>query len=834
MRRAALLGVALVLGGPAAAGQDGGPPGPRIVEWLVCDPPPPQRGRVFYADPVEQRLIDGRFEPPTRGQAEPLGNGAVAHWTPASPDGDGWLSGRALVGGYVLLVVDAPAAGTWVCRALGHTWLWHAGAFRVGDPYANGSVSLPLPLAAGRNHLLFRTGRGRLHVTFEPVERPLAIAPHDRTLPTLDVAAPFDVEAALLCINAAATPVTAGALVLRATAGAAPMVETPVPDLPAHGLRKAGVRMRGTAPSAPGSLYAWVSLHRAGAPAEAPPLHRVRLRLPVVEGTDVRRVTFRSAIDGSVQYYAVRPSATAGADQALVLSLHGAGVEADGQAAAYGPRGWGDVVAATNRRPFGFDWEDWGRLDALEVLAHATAVRRPDPRRIYLTGHSMGGHGTWHVGVLHPDRFAALGPSAGWIAFSTYGGGRGVDASADPVVELLARAATASHTLDFKTNYAALGLYVLHGVDDDNVPADQARRMLAELAPFHQDVRSHFEPGVRHWWDRDAAAPGADCVDWAPLFEFFARRARPNAAEVHHVHFRTPSPGISDACHWARIEQQERCQRPSDVDLRCDPGAARIRGTTGNVARCSFDVTHLAAGAPLAVELDGQDLGAVTRPGPGDGGRVAFARIEGRWAQVAAVLDPAQKHPGRCGPFKAAFMHRFCLVYGTGGTDAERTWARNRARHDAEVFWYRGNGSVDVCADDAFDPAAHLDRSVVCYGNADTNRALAPLLGTAPLALSAGTLRVGDRVLAGDDLALLACVPRAGSATALVAIVGGTGVRAMRATDQCPIFVSGVAYPDVLVFTADLRTRSLGALRGAGYFGNDWSVARGEFAWRER
>ena len=31
-------------------------------------------------------------------------------------------------------------------------------------------------------------------------------------------------------------------------------------------------------------------------------------------------------------------------------------------------------------------------------------------------GHSMGGHGTWNIGVTFPDRFAAIGPSAGWIS----------------------------------------------------------------------------------------------------------------------------------------------------------------------------------------------------------------------------------------------------------------------------------------------------------------------------------------------------------------------------------------------------------------------------------
>jgi S-formylglutathione hydrolase FrmB len=30
-----------------------------------------------------------------------------------------------------------------------------------------------------------------------------------------------------------------------------------------------------------------------------------------------------------------------------------------------------------------------------------------------LTGHSMGGHGTWHLGVHDAGRFAVIGPSAG-------------------------------------------------------------------------------------------------------------------------------------------------------------------------------------------------------------------------------------------------------------------------------------------------------------------------------------------------------------------------------------------------------------------------------------
>jgi predicted peptidase len=37
-----------------------------------------------------------------------------------------------------------------------------------------------------------------------------------------------------------------------------------------------------------------------------------------------------------------------------------------------------------------------------------------DTNRIYLTGLSMGGNGTWSLAVAYPDRFAAIAPVCGW------------------------------------------------------------------------------------------------------------------------------------------------------------------------------------------------------------------------------------------------------------------------------------------------------------------------------------------------------------------------------------------------------------------------------------
>ncbi len=40
-----------------------------------------------------------------------------------------------------------------------------------------------------------------------------------------------------------------------------------------------------------------------------------------------------------------------------------------------------------------------------------------DPKRIYLTGLSMGGFGTWHLAIEYPERFAAIAPICGGSMF---------------------------------------------------------------------------------------------------------------------------------------------------------------------------------------------------------------------------------------------------------------------------------------------------------------------------------------------------------------------------------------------------------------------------------
>ncbi|MBD3219822.1 prolyl oligopeptidase family serine peptidase [bacterium] len=780
--------------------------------------------RARAIDPIERAICAGRWTPPRAG--EPDRDGVV--WQPASADPPGWIRDDRLRRAYAHATVTVDEPGVWLLEAMGYRGVYVDGELRTGNVYgytddwqpwqpAFDWARIPVRLAAGENELLFFGSRyGLMRARLVPVSAPLLLNADDVTRPDLVVGETVDTQAAIAVINATDRVITTATLV-AALDGEEP-VRVDVPVLPPYGVRKVGFAIAGTARDTVGTCEVALDLRLDGQAVD-----HAAVTLDVKQPHENRRVTFRSRIDGSVQYYGYLPPLAGPRPHAyehgLVLSLHGAAVEAINQSGSHAPLTWAHVVAPTNRRPFGFNWEDWGRLDALEVLGLAWSEYDTDPDRTYLTGHSMGGHGSWHLATLYPDRFAAVGPSAGWVSFWSYRPDREpVDPS--PLATMLERATLPSRTREFAPNLASMGVYVLHGLDDEVVSVEEARLMRRTLAPFHRDVDWHEQPGAGHWWDL-SDAPGADCVAWAPMFDFFARHRRPWGHERRHAAFRTPNPAISAGTGGVFIAQQRRPFVTSSLDVAEDPARHRLDVTTGNVSVFHLDRPHVDL-----VVVDGDTL----RTGEHAGGTIYFHRDDGwKIGRPAGLAD--QRHGARGGGFREAFGRHVQLVYGTRGTPAETAWALARARHDAEHLWYQGNASLDVIPDTAFEPGAEPDRNVILYGNADTHEDWPDLWTGDDLRVGSDALVIGDRELRGEGLGLLAVRPRPGSQLASVGIVAGTGLPGLLLTDRRPFLAPGVAYPDVTVFE-DLGDGTV--VRAAGFFSNAWTVAGGEFVWVDR
>jgi predicted peptidase len=59
--------------------------------------------------------------------------------------------------------------------------------------------------------------------------------------------------------------------------------------------------------------------------------------------------------------------------------------------------------------------EFWPFMEIRLLLNQIIKHYRIDTRRIYLTGISWGGAGTWELGIQTPNTFAAIAPVAGWV-----------------------------------------------------------------------------------------------------------------------------------------------------------------------------------------------------------------------------------------------------------------------------------------------------------------------------------------------------------------------------------------------------------------------------------
>jgi predicted peptidase len=121
----------------------------------------------------------------------------------------------------------------------------------------------------------------------------------------------------------------------------------------------------------------------------------------------------------------------------------------------------------------------WSNDTLLALLDHVTEKLKVDPKRVYLTGLSLGGFGTWNLGLSHPGRFAAIAPICG--------GG-------DPLGVLLAQIDKSPSLNNLKT----LPIWAFHGAKDDAVKLSESERMIASMKRIGNEAKLTVYPNAGH------------------------------------------------------------------------------------------------------------------------------------------------------------------------------------------------------------------------------------------------------------------------------------------------------------------------------------------------
>ncbi len=161
----------------------------------------------------------------------------------------------------------------------------------------------------------------------------------------------------------------------------------------------------------------------------------------------------------------------------LLLFLHGAGergYDLD-KVKAHGPP---KIVETRNDFPFvvlspqccpGGEWQrGWDAEILIQLVDHALQEHRVDPERVYLTGLSMGGYGTWRLAARYPDRFAAIVPICG--------GGDPRDAE----------------------RLLHVPVWAFHGEQDDVVPLIESERMVRAVQQAGGDAKLTIYHDLAH------------------------------------------------------------------------------------------------------------------------------------------------------------------------------------------------------------------------------------------------------------------------------------------------------------------------------------------------
>jgi predicted peptidase len=134
-------------------------------------------------------------------------------------------------------------------------------------------------------------------------------------------------------------------------------------------------------------------------------------------------MAFETAELGTIEYLLYLPANYEEQDKLpLMLFLHGRG-ESNGPLSLVAKWGPPRIVARGDKLPYIIvspqcpRTDNWGsttqRSRLIELLDSVVGDLKVDQERIYLTGLSMGGFGSWRLAAEHPERFAAVAPICG-------------------------------------------------------------------------------------------------------------------------------------------------------------------------------------------------------------------------------------------------------------------------------------------------------------------------------------------------------------------------------------------------------------------------------------
>jgi len=447
---------------------------------------------------------------------------------------------------------------------------------------------------------------------------------------------------------------------------------------------------------------------------------------------------YRSRVDGSTQPYAViYPKNYLQADKPFRLDIVLHGRDASLTEAKFLNTHNGSKNAPEHdfvqidiygRGNNAYRWA--GETDVFEAIDHFLAVERSlgranriDLKRIVLRGFSMGGAGSWHIGLHHPDRWCVIGPGAGFT--TTRGYIANLPEKLPPDQEACLHIYDA---VDYAENAFDVPVVAYGGDKDPQLQA--AVNIQDALKPLGIPMKLLIAEGLAHSFPPEQQKRAE--IEYA-MFAGPGKGRTPFAERVRFVTYTLKYP----SCDWVEVLGLDQHYVRSHVDATRSEEGVTVKTTNIRAMRLTLPTSYP---FPRKVTIDGQEVSTefFARRFATNG---YFEKSNGKWTAVLAQRLLAdrqrmiQKVPRLQGPIDDAFTDGFICVTG-GGTAwneaIQQSTDAQLARFEKEWDkWLRGKVVVKTEGDIADEDISA--RNLILFGDPGSNSLIAQVVARLPI-----------------------------------------------------------------------------------------------------
>ena len=552
--------------------------------------------------------------------------------------------------------------------------------------------------------------------------------------------------------------------------------------------------------------------------------------------------TYRSRVDGSIQPYGLLVPTSYDPERKypLIVILHG--YKAGWAIGAYALKEWCIMVGVYGRGEV--PYREIGEIDVFEVIEDVKKRYNIDEDRIYLTGHSMGGGGTWYIGLHRPDYWAGIAPlSAG----SDYRLRMNRLAGAEErILEYLSKLIDERNPIYLAENALNLPIFVSHGSNDRIVSVEHSRRIVGKLRKLGYKVEYEEVKGKGHvWGSHNKPWWGREFLDRPIITNFFHKHRRHKYPRK--VYYKTNSLRFNKA-YWIEIDEMNRIYETAYIIAEVvDENVIDVK--TKNIVEYKLKLCEelgIDMSKSLTIISNGFKIFLENIPRNGEiivrtiydrdniiGYMVLLDPDSRLWIKfdkngsMETLYIPLEKYVLRkrkdlFGPIIDAFNSPFLLIYGSNGSGEENE-ANREAAYSIATWWKSyANGDCKIKADINVSVQDILKYNLILFGNHRTNILMAKINNKLPIKLINRGVKVGSKQFIGEDIGLIMIYPNPLNPNRYVLLNASIIHEGMYNIKK--LYSRWVILPDYVIFKNDFIERGWKAYLAAGFFNKYWEL----------